>query len=189
MGARSHLMLLLQQTQHQMIFILPNVKSIALWMLCNFTYYNDAEINHLCSVLFKKFIHTLMTDYGLKSSEEVETRINTLKFTSIGRPSESGGLILYHFRQEARLSTDCFIFPTSIAATESDIIVCIDDVMMSGGTAQRFFYQNQEDFAEKKIYYLALLSSNEALSKLQELNIPSQNRGAYAYKSRWLHSG
>lgn len=59
-------------------------RRLALWMLCNFTYYNDAEINHLCSVLFKKFIHTLMTDYGLKSSEEVETRINTLKFTSIG---------------------------------------------------------------------------------------------------------
>lgn len=146
-------------------------KRLALWLLCNFTYYNDAEINHLCSVLFKKFVHTLMTDYGLKSSQEVEARINTLKFTSIGRPSESGGLILYHFRQEARLSTDCFIFPTSIAATESDIIVCIDDVMMSGGTAQRFFYQNQEDFARKKIYYLTLLSSNEALSKLQELNI------------------
>lgn len=107
----------------------------------------------------------------IESSEEVEARINTLKFTSIGRPSESGGLILYHFRQEARLSTDCFIFPTSIAATESDIIVCIDDVMMSGGTAQRFFYKNREDFAEKKIYYLALLSSNKALSKLQELNI------------------
>lgn len=90
-------------------------RRLALWMLCNFTYYNDAEINHLCSVLFKKFIHTLMTDYGLKSSEEVEARINTLKFTSIGRPSESGGLILYHFRQEARLSTDCFIFPTSMS--------------------------------------------------------------------------
>ena len=43
--------------------------------------------------------------------------------------------------------------------------------MMSGGTAQRFFYQNQEYFTGKKIYYLTLLSSNEALSKLQELNI------------------
>ena len=33
-------------------------RRLALWMLCNFTYYNDAEINHLCSVLFKKFITT-----------------------------------------------------------------------------------------------------------------------------------
>ena len=35
-------------------------RRLALWMLCNFTYYNDAEINHLCSVLFKKFTHTLV---------------------------------------------------------------------------------------------------------------------------------
>lgn len=147
-------------------------RRLALWLLCNFTYYNDTEINQLCSVLFKKFVHTLMSDYRLTSPEEVEDCIRKLKFTSIGRPSESGGLILYHFRQEARLSTDCFIFPTSKEAAESDIIVCIDDVMISGGTAQRFFHQNKEIFKCKKIYYLTLLSSNEALSKLNELNIP-----------------
>lgn len=146
-------------------------RRLALWLLCNFTYYNDAEINHLCSILFKKFVHALMTDYRLTSSEEVEACIGALKFTSIGRASESGGLILYHFRQEARLSTDCFIFPTSIAVTESDIIVCVDDVMMSGGTAQRFFYANEENFKNKKVYYLTILSSNEAISKLNDLNI------------------
>lgn len=92
-----------------------------------------------------------MADYGLSSAKEVEDYINGLKFTSIGRPSESGGLILYHFRQEAQLSIDCFIFPTSIAATESDIIVCIDDVMISGGTAQRFFIKIRKVLKVKNI--------------------------------------
>lgn len=150
-------------------FNVEQERRLALWLLCNFTYYNDVEINHLCSVLFKKFVHMLMSDYGLTSSEEVENYIGKLKFTSIGRASESGGLILYHFRQEAQLSTDCFIFPTS--KTDSDIIVCVDDVMMSGGTAQRFFYANEGNFNNKKIYYLTILSSNEALLKLNALNI------------------
>ena len=146
-------------------------RRLALWLLCNFTYYNDTEIKHLCSILFKNFIHSLMTDHRLTSSEEVESYINLLKFTSIGRASESGSFILYYFRQEAHLSIDNFIFPTSIAASESDIIVCVDDVMISGGTAQRFFYKNQDNFSKKKIYYLTLLSSNEAISKLNDLNI------------------
>lgn len=152
-------------------FDVEEERRLALWLLCNFTYYNDTEINYLCSILFKKFIHALMTDFGLKSSEEVEACISKLKFTSIGRASESGGVILYHFRQEAHLSTDCFIFPTAIKATESDIIVCIDDVMISGGTAQRFFYANQNDLEGKKIYYLTLLLSDEARLKLNSLNI------------------
>lgn len=152
-------------------FDIEGERRLALWLLCNFTYYNDNEINQLCSVLYKNFVHTLMEDYHLTSSEEVENHIHKLKFTSIGRPSESGGLILYHFRQEAQLSTDCFIFPTSIEAAGASTIVCIDDVMISGGTAQRFFHQNKTYFQEKSIYYLTLLSSKEALSKLNNLNI------------------
>lgn len=152
-------------------FMLEQEKRLALWLLCNFTYYNDMEINHLCSTVFKNFVHQLMTDNKLSTAEEVDNCIKKITFTSIGRPSESGGLILYHFRQEACLSTDCFVFPTSLESAKGDIIVCVDDVMMSGGTAERFFYQNESIFKEKRIYYLALLSTQEAIDKLSALNI------------------
>lgn len=146
-------------------------RRLALWLLCNFTYYNDDEINHLCSILFKNFIHVLMVDRSLSTSKEVEACINQIVFTSIGRASESGGLLLYHFRQEANLSTDRFVFPTTIKTTKSDIIVCVDDVIMSGGTSARFFYDNEQEFKDKHIYYLTLLTSQDAIDRLSMLNI------------------
>lgn len=154
-----------------MFFLVEDERRLALWLLCNFTYYNDEEINHLCSILFKNFIHKFMIDRGLTKSEEVEANIRQIQFTSIGRASESGGLLLYHFRQEAHLSTDRFVFPTAIPPTGNDTIVCIDDVIMSGGTAARFFYDNKEKFEDKTIYYLTLLTSQDAIDKLEELDI------------------
>lgn len=145
-------------------------RRIALWLLCNFTYYNREEVNHLCAVLFKNFIHKLMEDRGLSTVQEVEEMINSTYFTSIGAASESGGLLLYHFRQEAHLSIDRFVFPTAIPSN-SDIIVCVDDVMMSGGTAARFFYNNKEEFKGKSVYYLTLITSPQATQKLEELGI------------------
>ena len=145
-------------------------RRMALWLLCNFTYYNSEEVNHLCSVLFRNFVHRLMKDRGLLTANDADDLINTAYFTSIGEASESGGLLLYHFRQEAHLSIDRFVFPTVIPP-ESDIIVCIDDVMMSGGTAARFFHNNKEKFNGKSIYYLTLITSPEATKKLEDLGI------------------
>ena len=35
-------------------FDVEQERHLALWLLCNFTYYNDAEVNHLCSVSVQK---------------------------------------------------------------------------------------------------------------------------------------
>ena len=152
-------------------FAIQDERKIALWMLCNFTYYNETEVNHLCAVLFKNLIHRLMLDNGLSTKEQAEETIRNTSFTSIGRASESGGLLLYHFRQETRLDLDRFIFPTDIVRTKCDTIVCIDDVMMSGGTAQRFFHDNSGALEAKKIYYITLLTTDEAIAKLESLGI------------------
>lgn len=146
-------------------------RKLALWLLCNFTYYNEDEINHMCQVLFKNLVHRLMTDNNLSTADEAEAQIRKTAFTSIGRASESGGFLLYHFRQESHLDLDRFIFPTDILKTESDSIVCVDDVMMSGGTAQRFFHAHEEALATKKIYYISLITTNTAVEKLEKLGI------------------
>lgn len=147
-------------------------RKLALWLLCNFTYYNEDEVNHMCFVLYKSLIHRLMVDNHLTTADEAEQQILKTSFTSIGRASESGGFLLYHFRQESGLDLDRFIFPTNITTTESDSIVCVDDVMMSGGTAQRFFYTHKEALASKKIYYISLITTDEAVEKLNQLGIP-----------------
>lgn len=152
-------------------FDVEDERRLALWLLCNFTYYNNEEINHLCAILFKKFIHILMVDQGLVEDYEVDNEINKIIFMSIGRASESGGLLLYHFRQEANLSIDRFAFPATERVEESDIVVCVDDVIITGGTAARFFYDNKLNFAGKRVYYLSLIASERAIDKLASLGI------------------
>ncbi len=153
------------------VFSVSDERLLALWMLCNFTYYNEDEINHMCKVLFKNLLHRLMVDNALNTEEEAENCIKNTAFTSIGRASESGGFILYLFRQQSDLDLDRFIFPTDILTTASDAIVCVDDVMISGGTAARFFYKHKDKLEKKKIYYISLITTDTAISKLKRLGI------------------
>ena len=146
-------------------------RRLALWMLCNFTYYNEDEVNHLCRILYKNLVHRLMIDNQLSNEKDAEECINNTVFTSIGNASESGGLILYHFRQENNLDLDRFIFPTDILETNSASIVCIDDVMISGRTACRFFHAHKEKLTKKKLYYLSLFATEKAITKLENLGI------------------
>lgn len=144
---------------------------IALWLLCNFTYFNENEVNHLCRILYSNFIHKVMTDRRLTTPEEIEVLLERSLFTAIGKASESGGLILYHFRQEVGLSINRFVFPTGLCDKDCDIIVCIDDVMISGDTAINFFNDNRDVLSGKTIYYLTILTSREAIDRLAEMNI------------------
>lgn len=146
-------------------------RKLALWLLCNFTYYNEDEVNHLCGVLYKQLVHRLLVDKHLKTPEDAEKCVQNTVFTSIGKASESGGLLLYHFRQEAHLDLERFAFPTGIADTKCDTIVCIDDVIISGGTASRFFYSCKDKLSGKMVYYITLITTDEAIRKLRDLGI------------------
>lgn len=146
-------------------------KKLALWLLCNFTYYNEDEVNHLCGYLFHKLLHQLLIDNSLATEQDAEKCILNCAFTNIGNPSESGGMILYHFRQEANLDLERFIFPTEIENASQKNVICIDDVMISGGTASRFFYNHKEVLQNKRTYYITLITTESAIHKLMELGI------------------
>lgn len=154
-----------------MVYSAEDERRLALWLLCNFTYYNEDEVNHLCRMLFQKLIHQILIDNELHTEEDAEYCIKNTAFTSIGVASESGGLLLYHFRQEAHLDLERFIFPTEIEYTSRDNIVCIDDVMISGGTASRFFYDHESKISGKKVYYIALVTTEDAIKKLRDQGI------------------
>ena len=153
------------------IFDTVSEKRLALWLLCNFTYYNELEVNHLCSYLFHKLLHQLLIDNDLATEREAEECIMNCAFTSIGKASESGGMILYHFRQEANLDLERFVFPTEIDNTLQSNIICIDDVMLSGGTASRFFYKHKDVLQDKRTYYITLITTDAAINKLMVLGI------------------
>lgn len=154
-----------------LVYCAEDERRLALWLLCNFTYYNEDEVNHLCRMLFQKLVHQILIDNGLQTEEDAECCIQNTAFTSIGKASESGGLLLYHFRQEANLDLERFIFPTGIASTACDNIVCIDDVMISGGTASRFFYDHKSEITDKKVYYIALITTDAAVDKLNSQGV------------------
>lgn len=140
-------------------------------MLCNFTYYNETEVAYQCKLLFKYLLHRLIIDEDMETEEQINTCLNCLHFTSIGNASESGGLVSYIFRQEASLSIDRFFFPTALNTTDKDIVICLDDVIVSGGTALRFLYNNLQGIKCKKMYYLTLVTSDEAIERLSQAGI------------------
>ena len=154
-----------------LVYCTEDERRMALWLLCNFTYYNEDEVNYLCRALFQKLVHQILIDYRLQTEDDAERCIQNTAFTSIGKASESGGLLLYHFRQEANLDMERFIFPTEIESTLCDNIVCIDDDMISGGTASRFFYKHERAISDKKVYYIALITTEAAIKKLQSQGI------------------
>lgn len=144
---------------------------LALWLLCNFTYYSYEDVTHLCRYLFRAFLHDYVVTNKIDTNV-LKNTISNLFFTSIGSASESGGLLLYHFRQEARLSIDRFFYPTSIQSTDNDTLVLIDDVTISGGTALRTFYNLKlNNKPNKSIYYLTIIASEEAVKKLSSVGI------------------
>jgi hypothetical protein len=124
-------------------------KRIALWLLCNFTYYNENEVHHLCRLLYKKLLHVLALKECNRNVHELKELLNHTYFSGIGEASESGGLLLYFFRQEAQISLDRCLYPPSINE-KVDIAVFIDDVSLSGGTAVRFFHNYLKDFTNTK---------------------------------------
>lgn len=153
------------------VFSVEDERSIALWLLCNYSYYNNFDVDYLCRILFKYFIHDILITYKVRSTESLLDLYKNMFFSSLGRAGESGGLILYHFRQAAMLSIDRFYYPTSIPHSDSNILIFVDDCTLSGGTAERFYHQHLKDKEYSKIYYLTVLASRTAVQRLDSLGI------------------
>lgn len=144
---------------------------LALWLLCNFTFYNQDDVRHLCKILYNTFFHQIITDFSLTSDKEINKFMKKINYAAIGRASESGNYLLYDFRQEADLNINRFFYPTSIESSDETIIAFIDDVILSGTSAIKFLENNLKGLKCKKIYYLTLFATDEAVEKLQANNI------------------
>ncbi|EME3562592.1 hypothetical protein QRK69_002588, partial [Enterococcus faecium] len=138
---------------------------LALWLLCNFTFYNQDDVRHLCKILYNSFFHQVIIDFSLSNEEEINEYMNNVSYAAIGRASESGNYLLYDFRQEADLNINKFFYPTNIKSDESTIVAFVDDVILSGTTATKFVKNNLKDLKCKKIYYLTLFATESAVEK------------------------
>lgn len=122
-------------------------KKLALWLLYNFTYYNEEEIRYLCRLLFRKYLHASLANNRLEMMMEESTEPHSVSeekiyeilrqsiFLPLGKNSESGAYILYLFRQENDLPID--FFDVTYDEGDDKIFVFVDDMTLSGNQAMR----------------------------------------------------
>jgi len=161
----------------------PKEHSIAIDLLNNFLYYGEKEIKYLCRAAFSllkrsEIVENTSLYLGTNAGNSISEFIKSCKFSYIGRAGESGALILYHFRQENRLSIEQFAEPTAFLTGEiSDTelsganLVFIDDFLGTGRTACDFWNSKIAAIKERcpraKFHYLALLATTRALDNVR----------------------
>lgn len=146
-------------------------KQLALFLLCNFVYYNENEIRYLTRVMFEKYIHCCIESEMITDVDD--SKINILlkktQFTPLGRISESSSYLLYHFRQENDLSKENFAENSSI-----ENIVFVDDFAITGTQAciyiKDYIKKNKDKLANKKIYILLIIATENAKREFAQLN-------------------
>ncbi len=107
-------------------------RNLALWLLYNFVYINEEEVKHLCRLLFKKYVRQIV-DSECTTLENITKLLRQTKFMGLGKSSESGGYILYLFRQENELPVR--FFNEANQNTDYNKYVFLDDMTLSGNQA------------------------------------------------------
>lgn len=147
------------------VFPKEDEERIALWLLSNYTHYNEKEVDHLCKTLYKKFIHTYVIDQGLTEKTLLESMKNFC-YIPLGSASESGGFIAYQFRKQARIGIDRFFFPTENAIINGNVAIFIDDVTLSATQAKKPITDFAKNHSFGSVYLLTLISSSNAEKEL-----------------------
>lgn len=143
---------------------------IALFLLCNFVYYNEQEVKHLMRNMMGKYIHTFFAGENKEyiDEEEIDRLIKVTSFCSLGNQSESSSYMLYLFRQVNDLSKNDFNIKS-----DCENLVFIDDFSMTGTQAEWYikdFFKEKPEYKLKNISILLSISTKEAMDKLKKIN-------------------
>lgn len=158
------------------VFDVGYERQLALWLLCNFVYYNDREVRHLCRTAFREFLHytlqSLPFEKGRDWSEAANRVLENTRFYHSGRPGESGGYVLYFFRHENNLGVRNFLTQPDKLPPNVDTIVFVDDVVLTGLQAEHYLNRATSAYdADKRKILLTFFSTNEAEDILEKNGI------------------
>ena len=145
-------------------------QQIALFLLCNFVYYNEDEIKHMMKVMLEKYIHQYLSSNAISECEDetIDEIIRKSKFSKLGNESESSAYMLYLFRQINELSKQDFE-----RKNETEMIVFVDDFSITGSQAEWYIKKHLKEHPEDtkmKIYVLLMVATKKAVDKIK--NIP-----------------
>ena len=148
------------------VFATDYERSLALWLLANFVLYNEHEVDHLCKVVYRDYVHKLVT-VSSKSTDEALKEIHArTMYANLGRPSESGAMLLYLFRTANSIGLSD-IQPST--RSDFDNIAFVDDVALSRNQeSQAWCYLQQQltDYPDKNFHLLTLIASEDAIGFL-----------------------
>ena len=149
-------------------------RQLALWLLLNFVYYNYEEVRHLSRVLFRNFLHHRLESQNVTSGADVQRAtaelLERVLFYQLGRPGESGGFILYFFRQMNGLPVTSFVTSRERIPDKVDTIVFLDDVCLSGSQAKKYLRDETQGFKQLDRVVLTLVATPEARQLLRDDN-------------------
>lgn len=144
-------------------------RRIALFLLCNFIYFNEEEVKHLMKIMLEKYIHKIFSNQGLTEvdDDQINLLIRRTQFSPLGNQSESSSYMLYLFRQINDLSKYDFE-----DKKESDNIVFVDDFSITGSQSDRYIKKYLVEHSENKsknFYVLLMVSTQEAIIKIKSI--------------------
>lgn len=148
-------------------------QQIALWMLCNFTYFNDSEVDHLCRVIHRQLMHRyLLSREGCQ--EDTEKALSefekNVKYIPLGNAGSSGSMLLYTYRHVNQLGKLNCLSNVSLLQAEQSVAL-LDDGYYSCKTATRFLEENKELLQGHGIYCLSLIATEKAIQFMKDKDI------------------
>jgi len=157
-----------------LVFSLDYERRLALYLLANFVYYNDAEVRHLCKTLFNEFLHWVLLHEDPQIVSNIEAALDltcyTSRFYPWGRLGESGAYVLYYFRQANNIPIN-YISDPDLLPVYVKYVVYIDDVVISGTQANQYLRLLTHKDQDRKIILLTFLATEEAIALLKSNNI------------------
>ncbi|MFC4636010.1 hypothetical protein ACFO3O_19025 [Dokdonia ponticola] len=148
------------------VFDVDKERHIALWLLLNFCYYSDKEVSHLANEVFNNFRKKIISE-----GKDFTDYLSKVKFSLLGSPSESSGLILYYFRQQNRLSKKYFDTVKEIIATNAEEIIFVDDVSLTGSQLVKYTKEAKKHGVNLKFRLLTLIATERAKKACKDNDI------------------
>lgn len=175
----------------------------ALYLLANFNYFGLREVREMLKSIYRDLfrypiVQTIRSARGgtrdpALIAQGFATELDGTRFLGMGNPSESGGHLLYYFRQTNQLSKNHFIHehevleeaigvtPNSFAIKNLKRLVFIDDLMGSGDQAVEYSRKVVTHFravahaqsVDLKMSYFTLFASQDALDRVRKLPFDS----------------